>query len=177
MNHSATLHDSQTHSAPRSTTEIQDTTMQIVKKYNAQFLADNEYLKKNINNQSIRDILKLFCTNQEDHLVVNMGLIRYITHLDVQLIIQYIEKNVNEICARGYTSVNMNISLKNLSVTQIDKNYTFIRQTADFFATNYPTLLNHCYIHHSSTLITYVLKLMSSVFNQDTMSRMVCYST
>ena len=142
---------------------------------NQTFLDHNEGLKNNSNNVTMQTIMNMFCYNEGNNLIVNMGLIKYIGSLDIAIIIQYIEKNIIEMTKEGDNNVNIHVSLKNLSITQIDKNYQFIKETTDFFTTNYPTLLNHIYLHHCNTLFTYAHTLMSRVFSKDTMKRVVCY--
>jgi hypothetical protein len=150
----------------------------MTRQINQTFLKDLEHLKKNVNNHSIQEILQYFCRNEGDHLIINMGLIKFINHLQPPFLINYVEEHVKQILERNQKTREqaiIHVSLKNLSITQIDSNMGFIQQFSNYFCEKYPNLLNRCYLHHSSNLFTYVFKLMNAIFLKETMARMECY--
>jgi len=155
-----------------------ETSEAMKKEINLTFLKDLEHLKKNVNNHSIQEILQYFCKNEGDHLIINMGLIKFINHLQVPFLINYVEDHVKQILERNKKTMEqaiIHVSLKNLSITQIDANMGFIQQFSNYFCGKYPNLLNRCYLHHGSNLFTYVFKLMNVIFLKETMARMECY--
>lgn len=65
----------------------------------------------------------------------------------------------------------VHVSLKGLSIREIDKHINFFKRTAVILDTHFPKMLSNCYVYNASSIFTQFFRILSCFVDKDTLNK------
>ena len=123
---------------------------------------------------SMQTILNKLCFNHENDILIDYKIFKNIASvLTYDMIFKHLENvirnasknNTNDISQKY---INIHVSMKSLSLTDVDKHRNFIINLINYYTGNYPNLLNFGYIYLASSIFKQIYSIFSIFIDKET---------
>lgn len=144
------------------------------------FQTEDDYVQFFNNNSlettdTMQIILNKFCFNHNNNIIIDYKIFKNIASiLTYDMIFKHLE-NVITNTTKNLTNdtlqknnVNIHLSMKSLSITDVDKHRNFISNLINYYNLNYPNYLNGCYIYLASSIFKQVFSIFSIFIDKET---------
>ena len=143
-----------------------------------QFLKDENFKNKKPNiaqiNKSLKEILFLFCNVAEDNEMIidyrYFKLLESINCLDKDYIIKYVMNHISIILKKQEHFV-VHLCLHSLSLTDLEKHYTFMYKISEVLKTSFPDNLERCFIYKAPFIFSQFFSVISTFVDKKTLSK------
>lgn len=136
----------------------------------------NEEIKELILLKQWDTLLHHLCHTNNNDLYINSSFFKHVcTSETYPVILQHILNNIDFLLSKSSTfSIHLNI--KDLTFLDIEKNSSFIFDSAPVFKEKYPDKLFKMYIYNSSFIFSQFYKILSNILDKKTKEKIVCIS-
>lgn len=141
------------------------------------FAIHADEVKNNYKKMTAPQICQLFCHTHNQDMFINFHLIKYmfLDQRNKDTVINIIRNNLMAIQERGYPTITIHISLKLLSITQLDTYFMVFKEASEVFKQEFPNVLEKCYLYHCSTLVTYLFRMIRTCLEKETIQKITLY--
>jgi len=141
---------------------------------------DDDYIQFFNNNtldasDSMQIILNKLCFNHEDNIMIDYKIFKNIASvLTYDMIFKHLENVMNNATkhdsnnASSKKYLNIYVSMKSLSITDVDKHRNFISNLINYCNINYPNCLNVCHIYLASSIFKQAFSIFSMFIDKET---------
>lgn len=144
-----------------------------------QFLKDENFKNKKPNivqiNKSLKEILSLFCNIAEDNEIIidyrYLKLLESIHGLDKDFIIQYVVTIISTVLKKQQHII-VHLCLHSLSLSDLEKNYSFIYKISEVLKTAFPDNLQKCFIYKAPFIFSQFFSIISTFIDKKTLAKL-----
>jgi len=143
-----------------------------------QFLKDENFKNKKSHitqiNKSLKEILFLFCNvNEDNEMIIDyryFKLLESINCLDKDYIIKYVMNHISLILKNQEHFV-VHLCLHSLSLTDLEKHYTFMYKISEMLKTSFPDNLERCFIYKAPFIFSQFFSVISTFVDKKTLAK------
>jgi hypothetical protein len=128
------------------------------------------YFKSNelYSTDTMEEILNKVCFNYNNNLIIDYKIFKKVASpLTYDAMFKHIENAVRCIVT-NFSNVYVHISMKSLSITDIDSHRVFLTNLINYYNTNYPNILNAGYIYLAPSIFVQVFSIFSVFIDKET---------
>jgi hypothetical protein len=128
--------------------------------------------KKEPIHYDFNDILKNLCYSSKDGVIfLNYEYFKLIAIIEnYDYIIQYLVKIIENVLL-DVSEFTMHVSMKGLTLSDLDKYYGFISKISIILKEKFPEKLNSCFIHNSPFIFSQLYKIVSAFIDKSTQKK------
>jgi len=120
-------------------------------------------------------IFNNFCKRNENELIINYLYFKYLGNsntydLFVKIVLNHIDNILKE-----YEMFNIHVSIKKLSIMEINKHIDFIRNVSNLLKQKYQNQMGKCCIYNASNLFSQIYDIVSPFIDKDTQEKIVIH--
>jgi len=143
-----------------------------------QFLKDENFKNKKPNiaqiNKSLKEILFLFCNANEDNEIIidyrYLKLLENIITFDTDFIIKYVMSVISTV-VKKQAHIIVHLCLHSLSLTDLEKHYSFMYKISDALKTAFPDNLQKCFIYKAPFIFSQFFSVISTFIDKKTLAK------
>jgi glycyl-tRNA synthetase alpha subunit len=129
-------------------------------------------------NGKFEELLNHFCQVKENDILINYYYFKYLGTLKTyNIFTNLVIKHIDDIL-KNYEQFNIHVSINKLSVMEIHKHLSYIRNVADLLKNKYQNKMKKCCIYNSSNLFSQIYEIIVPLIDIDTQQKieLVCKS-
>ena len=125
-----------------------------------------------IKNKTMNDLLLGFCNiNEDNDIILNYSYLKIIKQLiqtlDNNFIINHVVEMIELVLTKNvYFTVH--VSLKSLTISDIEKYYSFISNISETLKKKFPDKLEKCFIYNAPFIFSQIFNIISSFVDKQT---------
>lgn len=129
-------------------------------------------LNHNVENEITQEILDLFCSIKNDNnLHIDYRVFKIVANPNTyETIHNYVVKKLQTVLEK-YELFNIHVNFKTLSLTELDKHYSFINKVCVIFKNEFPDKLDKCSIYNAPFIFSQVFNIISIFIDKKTQSK------
>lgn len=136
----------------------------------------SNYFKNNKFNILSNDIFNKFCNYNENNVFIDYKIFKHIYNDESKNIIMNYISNILKKILLNYDIFNVHICFKSLNVSQIEKVYSFISYSCDYFKNEFPNKLQKCYVYDAPEIFTFIFNIISGFIDKDTQKKIQLFT-
>jgi len=123
------------------------------------------------NNNLIQETLNKFCKIEDESVYIDYQIFRHIaSDFTYDIITQIIVNALTSALSKSNT-FTIHLSLKNLTLKELDKHYSYIAKVCALFKTEFPDKLETCYIYNAPFVFSQVISIISVFIDKKTQKK------
>jgi hypothetical protein len=128
-----------------------------------------------IKNKTMNDLLLGFCNvNEHNEVILNYSYLKIIKQLiqtmDNDFIIDHVVQMIDLVLTKNvYFTVH--VSLKSLTISDIEKYYSFISNISETLKKKFPDKLEKCFIYNAPFIFSQIFNIISSFVDKPTIAK------
>jgi len=124
-----------------------------------------------VNNDLVQETLNKFCKINNEAVYIDYQIFRHIaSELTYDIITQMIINALNSVLSKSKTFV-IHLSLKYLTLKELDKHYNYITKVCTLFKTEFPDKLEICYIYNAPFVFSQIISIISVFIDKKTQKK------
>ena len=129
-------------------------------------------IKKNLLKICHNEVLNRFCfTIRDNHIVLDYRYFKFIANKEnYPMIIKTIIGIMRE-CLEKYDFMNVHLNMKSLTLTDIDRHYSFIRDISEIMQRTFPDKLHKCFVYNAPFLFSQLYNTISMFIDKTTQKK------
>ena len=129
-------------------------------------------IKKNLLKICHYEVLNRFCfVIRDNHIVLDYRYFKFIANKEnYQVIIQTIIGIMRE-CLEKYDLMNVHLNMKSLTLVDIDRHYSFIREISEIMQKTFPDKLQKCFVYNAPFLFSQLYNTISMFIDKTTQKK------
>jgi len=138
---------------------------------------NNQYSNNNsaLQNKSFHDLINSFChVNAEKEVVIDFRYFKLLSTwngFDTDFMIQHV-MNAIEMALKYNENFIMHMYLKSLSMTDVEKYYSFIVKISETFKNKFADKLRRCFLYKPPFIFAQLFNIVSAFFDKKTISKL-----
>lgn len=129
-------------------------------------------IRESIVNNKLSDILECLCFIEQNTIILNYCYFKaFANNSTYNTIIEHITNKLDYIINK-YGNYYVNVNMKGLTITEIDKHRNFIQTITLMLQNKYPNTLIKCRIHNTPSVFTILYKFVSSFIDKETLDKL-----
>lgn len=122
-------------------------------------------------NGKFQELLNYFCQVKENDIIINYYYFKYLAtsqtyNIFTNLVIGHIDNIL-----QNYENFNVHVSIHKLSVMEIHKHLSYIRNVSELLKTKYQNKMEKCCIYNSSNLFSQIYEIILPLIDIDTQKK------
>lgn len=136
-----------------------------------------ENIKNNINTLlqqgDINSIGNNLCFVNNNMIILNYPYFKYFAHKETyNFILNYIISIIDNLLIKNESAI-LHVNMQSITLSDIDKHKTFIKNISNLFKNRYPNKLNRCYIHNTPNMFEQIYKILKLFIDQETIDKII----
>ena len=124
-----------------------------------------------VQNGKFGELLNLFCYVNENNITVDYYYFKYLGNVQTydiftNFVLGYIDRVLTT-----FDKFNVHVSIKKLSVLEINKHLNYIRFSSNLLKTKYQDKMGKCFIYNSSNMFSQIYEIMMPFIDKDTQEK------
>lgn len=127
-------------------------------------------------NGKFQELLNYFCQVEENDIIINYYYFKYLGTLQTYNIFTNLVTGHIDNILQNYDKFNIHVSIHKLSVMEIHKHFSYIRNVSDLLKMKYENKMEKCRIYNSSNLFSQIYEIIVPLIDIDTQKKieLVC---
>jgi hypothetical protein len=122
-------------------------------------------------NGKIQELLNYFCQVKENDIIINYYYFKYLgTSQTYNIFTNLVIGHIDNIL-QNYDKFNVHVSIHKLSVMEIHKHLSYIRNVSDLLKIKYQNKMEKCCIYNSSNLFSQIYEIIVPLIDNDTQKK------
>ena len=122
-------------------------------------------------NGKIQELLNYFCQVKENDIIINYYYFKYLgTSQTYNIFTNLVIGHIDDIL-QNYDKFNVHVSIHKLSVMEIHKHLSYIRNFSDLLKIKYQNKMEKCCIYNSSNLFSQIYEIIVPLIDNDTQKK------
>lgn len=122
-------------------------------------------------NGKFQELLNYFCQVKENDIIINYYYFKYLgTSQTYNIFTNLVVGHIDNIL-QNYENFNVHVSIHKLSVMEIHKHLSYIRNVSELLKTKYQNKMEKCCIYNSSNLFSQIYEIILPLIDIDTQKK------
>ena len=122
-------------------------------------------------NGKFQELLNYFCRVEENYIIIDYYYFKYLgTSQTYNIFTNLVIGHIDDILKK-YESFNVNVSINKLSIMEINKHLSYIRNISELLKIKYQNKMEKCFIYNSSNLFSQIYEIIIPLIDVDTQKK------
>jgi hypothetical protein len=115
--------------------------------------------------------LHKFCNVKENNIFIDYQIFKYFANESNYDKITYVILSFFKNILKTYDTFIIHLSLKQLTIKELDKHYKYISNSCEIFKNEFPDKLHVCFIYNAPFIFTQIISILSSFIDKKTQNK------
>lgn len=128
----------------------------------------NEYFYNNLTNpnDSMQEILHKLCFANNNNIIIDYRVFKNVANnLTYDIIFKHVDNIVKNVLT-NYSCIKVDMSMKSLTISDVDKHRSFYSNMIQYFSDTYPNMLETCNIYLAPSIFVQVFSIFSAFIDK-----------
>jgi hypothetical protein len=122
-------------------------------------------------NGKFQELLNYFCEVEENNIIINYYYFKYLGRTETyNIFTNLVISNIDNIL-QHYDKFNIHVSIHKLTVMEIHKHFSYIRDVSELLKMKYQNKMEQCCIYNSSNLFSQIYEIIVPLIDNDTQKK------
>lgn len=122
-------------------------------------------------NMSMEEMLSKLSYNDGNNIIIDGKVFKILLNTSTYNLVMEHLINVTKQAIAHSSPVNIYVSLKSLTLSDLDKHRDFFLNMIKFFSDNFPNILNECFLYQTPSIFSQIYKIISIVIDKVTRNK------